>query len=241
MTNDYRTAPIIPATVIQEFAHEHETARRHPHGYPHQSAAPHGDGDVASLLGLPVSEVPATVVAALLPVLAELEQLRWQAAHADRREAEIERHADRHPVVACLHRRAFVREVDGLLHAGVSNANLTVLHVEGIEAARAVHGMAAGDGLLRHVVGAVIGALRATDLVGLLDDNDVAVLMADCPIAEAREKLVEIGRRIQDSPFLWMGQPLHCEVRTGLRRLSAGESAEQAIAAADRDRRGAEG
>jgi GGDEF domain-containing protein len=241
MSDDYRTEKVFRTNVIHEFGREpHEGQRRHlpPHAYenPDKSSS-HSSADAASVLGLPADRVTPEVLAALLPLLAELERLRWKSEQADRRQTWLEQQSDRHSVVPCLTRRAFMRELDGYLVGGGGGV-VALIQVAGIEALRQLHGLAAGEGALRHICATVIGALRTTDVVGCLGGSDFAILLPGADFPQARTKLDEIIAHMTDPPYMWLGQRIPLQSACGLHVLTAGEGAEQAVAAADRHRRG---
>lgn len=241
MGDAYRTEPVQRSLMINEFAGEHDTSRRHPpsHAYEnhdqpkgHPSAA-----DLASVLGLPAEAVSPALLAALTPLLSEMDRLRWELDQAERRLDWRERQADRHSIVPCLSRRAFVRELESLLQGGDAHGSLAVVQVAGIEALRQIHGMAAGDGALRHCCANILGALRSTDLVGCLGGSDFALLLLGAGADEARDKLEEIVGRIKEPAYTWLGQRIPLTPAFGLAAIDR-DGAEPALAAADRNRRG---
>lgn len=242
MGDEYRTERVLRTLRTEEFAREHDTPRRHlpPHAYEthdepkgHPSAA-----DVASVLGLPAELVTPALLTALLPLLSEMDRLRWQNEQAERRLNWRERQADRHSIVPCLTRRAFVRELDSFLAGGDAHGSLAVLQVGGVEALRRVHGLAAGEGALRHCCANILGAVRSTDLTGCLGGSDFALLLPGAGADEAGAKLDEIADRIKNPAYSWLGQAMPLTPAYGLATLGKAEGAEQALAAADRARRG---
>jgi diguanylate cyclase (GGDEF)-like protein len=241
---DYRTERARGSPAVTEFPPQHDLPQRR--GYTaYASAAAAGApakytfNDVASVLGLPAGALSPALMAALEPVLEELDSLRWQADQDDRRRALLERIADRHSLLPCYNRRAFLREVDAVLGAGDESGMLALLHVGGVESLRLAYGLQAGDGALRHACATILGNLRASDMVGCIGGSDFAVLLLGRQPAAA-DKLAAVGRRINDPPFTWAGQPMTLEVRIGLCALAAGTAADQALAAADRALRGVE-
>lgn len=241
MGEDYRTERVSRSNFIHEMGRDgHEGQRRHlpPHAYEAPGKpAPHNPADAASVLGLPAGAVTPEVLQALLPLLAELERLRWKEQQSDRRQTWLEQQSDRHSVVPCLARRAFMRELDNYLGGGGLGV-VALIQVAGVEALRQLHGLAAGEGALRHICANIIGALRNTDVVGCLGGSDFAVLLPGADLAHARLKLDEILTHMADPPFSWLGQRIPLQPAVGLHALAAGEGAEQAVAAADRQRRG---
>lgn len=244
MAIKYRTEPVHRTMFIHEQERDNDTPRRHlpPHAYePPGQPKPHPEvADMASVLGLPADAVTPHLLSAVTPLLAEMDRLRWQAAQAERLLATHERQADRHSVVPCLDRRAFVRELDSFLSGGESLGALVLIQVAGVEALRQIYGLAAGEGALRHIAAHILGAVRSTDLVGCLGGSDFALLLPGSPADQARAKADEILARLTEQPFTWLGQRIPLQPAIGLTALSRGLSAEQAIATADRNRRGME-
>ncbi len=243
MAHDYRTERVEPTWQIQEYAHHgHDGQRRHLPAHAYEQAARPAPrpsaADVASVLGLPAAAVTPDMLDALEPLLAEIDRLHWRAEQAERRLAWLERQADRHSVVPCLTRRALMRELESFLTGGEAHGTLAIVQVAGVEALRQLHGLAAGEGAMRHVCANVVGALRNTDMVGCLGGSDFAILLPGADAAHARGKLDEICARTKSPPFTWMGQPIPLMPAYGVTELVAGLGGEQALAAADRDRRG---
>jgi GGDEF domain-containing protein len=245
MSNDYRTAPVAPAIMVNELAqqHDHSAPRRHqphPHAYPHHEAPPPNAEDVASLLGLPAEQVTADLLARLGPVLAERDELRQRLHHGSRRLELLGHQAERDCVVPAMNRRAFIREVEAFAAQPGARGVVVVLHVGGVEALRLVHGLAAGEGVLRHVCAAALSHLRSTDHIALLGGSDFGLLMPDCSEPDARQRLGEMCRAVNDPRFGWMGQPQLLVTLYGIHALAPGDSGEHAVAAADARRRGVE-
>lgn len=244
MGSDYRTERVDPTPRAQEYASGHDgPPRRHlpPHAYeaPEPARAHASAADVASVLGLPAEAVTPALLAAVTPLLAEIDRLHWTTGQAERRANWLESRSDRHSVVPCLTRRAFVRELDTFLAAGGDSfGTLAVIQVAGIEALRQFYGIVAGEAALRHIAAIILGALRTTDMVGCLGGSDFAVLLPGTREDLARGKLEEIRIHMVDPPFTWMGQRIPMQTAYGLHPLVAGDSGESALAAADLARRG---
>lgn len=218
----------------------HEPPRRPGSPYPQAAvdpATPANPEDVARVLGLPVRLLTPEAIGAISALEAELAHLREAVDRHRHREAWLERQGDRDPVAPALNRRAFLRELDGWLLARRPGC-LMLLHGGGVERLRLVHGVAAGEGALRHLAANILGALRSTDVVGLLGGSDFAILMPGADETAARLKLAEICARINGPPFTWMGQPVTLATLVGVHALAEGEGGEEALAAADRARRG---
>lgn len=243
MADEYRTERIRPAAMINEYGRDHEASRRDYRAYAHPTAPAspkRSAGDLASILGLPVGLLTPEVLETAEALIAEIERLRWIEEQSARRLTHLEHQSDRHSIVPCLTRRAFMRELDGFLVGGDCVGVLAIIHLGGVERLRLVHGLAAGEGALRHGAANILAALRTTDVVGCIGGSDFATLMPAADEHFAHLKIGEIGRRINDPAFTWLGQPVRFPTIVGLHALERGEGGEQALAAADRARRGLE-
>ena len=240
---DYRAERVRAAPGAAEFPPQHDLPqRRGYHAYAAAAAggaaAPHAVRDVASVLGLPAESLDPALLAALTPLLDEMDALRWQIEQEGRRRALLERAADRHWLLPCYNRRAFLRELNALLAAGEAEGVLVLIHVGGIEALRLDHGLAAADEALRHVGATILGNLRVSDMVGGLGGGDFAAAMLGRQ-PDPSGKPAEIARRVNDPPLAWAGRPVVLPVAFGLAPLVPGRDAEQTLAEADRALRGA--
>jgi GGDEF domain-containing protein len=243
MPSDYRTERVDPTLRVLDHPSGHDgAARRHlpPHAYEGQPRPPHHPPavDVASMLGLPVDAVTPALLAAVAPLLGELDRLRWTAEQAEHRAHWLEQQSDRHSVVPCLNRRAFMRELDTFLVGGDCLGTVAVVHVDGVEGLCRLFGLAAGEGAMRHIAATILGALRSSDVVGCLSGSDFALLLPGTSAEQARAKLDSICQRMVEPPFTWMGNEVALQPECGMHALGVGDSAESAIAAADLARRG---
>jgi GGDEF domain-containing protein len=241
MAYEYRTERALGAPRATEFPQQHDLPQRRGYStYAAQAITPrlkHSIHDVASVLGLSADAVSPALFAALAPVLEEMDMLRWQAEHDAGRRAALARMADRHSLLPCLNRRAFLRELDVFLDDPDCCGALALIAVGGIERLRRAHGLAAYDGAMRHSCATILGNLRTSDMVGCLGGSDFAVLMV-ADESGAGDKLSEIRRRVNDPPFVWMDQPVTLEPMVGVCPLTTGITAERALSEADRALRG---
>ena len=241
MANQFRADPVYSVGHINEYVRDQDGHHPgHPSPYPPNQPpeTEHTVSDVASVLGLPESAITPEVLRLVTGLLAELDRLRWLDTQHRHRQAYLEGLADHDPVVAGWSRRGFMRELEALLTTGAGEGTLVVLHVNGIEHIRQVHGLVAGDGALRHICANLVGWLRSTDLVGLLGGSDFAILLPGTGLAAAREKVRQVMERINLQPFQWLGQPYSFAMFSGYHVLATGEDGQTALAAADRARRG---
>lgn len=253
MADDYRAPPIYRSVALRPLDRHpadtpyHQQSHLPPHAYEPPPGRPvvHDAAYVARILDLDVSHLTGDVLRAVAPVLAQLEALRTRAEQAEHRLAWMERQSDRHSLVPCLTRRAFMREVDAFLIGG-GHGVVALVSLTGIETLRRRYGLAAADDALRHAAAALIGSLRASDLIGCLGSGDFGLLLAGAEPAGAGDKVATIVRRIETPPFQWDGADAGLAVAWGVAAhpvpmagdaVAVTPSAEAMVADADRDLR----
>lgn len=173
----------------------------------------------------------------LAQLRAEIGRLSEELARAEARIAELEAHADVDPLVEVLNRRGFERElVRSLAHVRRYGDEIALLFIDldGFKAVNDAHGHAAGDALLKAVTRALVGHVRASDVVGRLGGDEFGVLMWKIGEDQARAKVRELEMEIAATGLPHGGTLLAVGASAGLVMLSAGASAASAIDAADR-------
>ena len=245
MVNEFRADPVYSVGHVNEYVRDQDSHHggHPPSSYPQNQPLPveHTVSDVTSILGLPEEIVTPEVLRRVTGLLAELDRLRWLDQRHRSRQTYLEGLADHDPVVAGVNRRGFMRKLEALLTTGGGDGILVVLHINGIEHIRQVHGLAAGDDSLRSIHAHLVEGLRTTDLVGLLGNSDFGILLPGTGLGAARDKVRQVMERINDQPFQWQGQSFCFAMFSGYHILVTGEDAETALAAADGARRGING
>jgi len=242
MPDKMRADPVLAIGQVNEFAHERD---QHPGGYGRHLAYPaqpppaeRDEGDVASVLGLPVAAVTPAVLSAVTGLLSELDRLRDDHARLVGRLDHLDRLAAHDCVVPALNRRGLLRAVEAHLGEGEAAGTLAVLHVSGVEALGERLGLACAEAAVRHVAGHLVGTLRATDPLGLVGGSTFAMLLVATGLEDSRLKVRAVMEQVNQSPFTWEGEVVRFALFSGYHPLTAGEGAEAALDAADRARRG---
>lgn len=165
-----------------------------------------------------------TVAPAAL-LLAEIERLRAELIKAESRIAELEARADVDPLLDILNRRGFDRELARSLayvkRYGTAAA-LVFIDLDEFKAINDRHGHAAGDALLKAVVAALKGHVRASDIVARLGGDEFAVLMWHLEAAQASAKARELEDII-----------VQTEIARGTAKLSVSASAGSVVLGGD--------
>lgn len=147
-------------------------------------------------------------------------QLHWQASHDS--------------LTGLANRHEFERRVDALLERSEGEHCLLFLDLDQFKVVNDSCGHAAGDELLRQL-GELLGrVLRRGDLLARLGGDEFGVLLADCPMSDAR-RIADNLRQVAEAYRLpWDGQLFAVGVSIGAVPLRAGEnSLNEVLRAAD--------
>jgi len=137
-------------------------------------------------------------------------QLRWQACHDS--------------LTGLANRHEFERRVSALLELSAGEHCLLYLDLDQFKVVNDSCGHAAGDELLRQL-GELLGrVLRRGDLLARLGGDEFGVLLADCPMSDAR-RIADNLRQVAEAYRLpWDGQLFAVGVSIGAVPLRASEN-----------------
>lgn len=192
--------------------------------------------DVATVMGIPESELTPKVRQALEKLMAEVYSLRQDLDEARQRVGYLEQLADQDTLAPVLNRRAFVRELSRMAafeeRYGPAGSVL-YFDVNGMKTINDSHGHAAGDAVLKRVSEILLRDTRASDVVGRLGGDEFGVILAQSGLDMATDKAAKLAAAIAAEEVLWEGQPLRVTVAYGAHALSSGQHADAALQAAD--------
>ena len=239
MSDDFGTAVILPTAAVSPTDRHGDGGPRRDgdHGKPHEH---HAVVDSTSVLGLADGAVPQSVRDGLAALVTEVERLREQLVVAHRHEEFLRSQLDQHPFLACLNRRAFLAATARLLETSLRvelPGTLVYLQLPAVDRLKLVHGLAAADAALAHVVPLIAGELRQTDLLGHLDGGDFALALGFSGDDGAEGKARRIAGQIAARPFDWQGLRFGLTASLGFAHFRSGSDAEQLLAEADLARR----
>jgi len=106
--------------------------------------------------------------------------------------------------------------------AGDAEHALCFLDLDRFKIVNDTAGHAAGDTLLRLVARTLCRAVRPTDMVARLGDDEFAIILFDCPVAQAKEILRPVLKAVGSLPFLWEGRTYHVTASIGVAAVNAG-------------------
>lgn len=193
--------------------------------------------DSASVLGIPEHELTPKVRDALMRLMAEVDQLRRDLEQSRERIAFLERLADQDALAPIANRRAFVRELSRIMAFGErynSAASVIYFDVNGLKPINDTYGHPAGDAVLMKVADVLVENVRESDVVGRLGGDEFGVILSQADEPTASEKARILVQKIEAETLDWQGHQIPIRVSYGVYTFRGGDSAGEALAAADR-------
>ncbi len=191
----------------------------------------------ATSFGIPEGELTPSVRKALISLFRETERLREQVELANTRLDDATKNADRDALLPILNRRAFVREITRSIAFAERYGTLSCLvyiDLDGFKAVNDLHGHVAGDAVLRQFTDVILGQIRDTDIFARVGGDEFAIILAHATLDQATRKAKKFVRALKARPPRWNDRPVILNFSHGVHGLQAGETAEGAIAQADR-------
>ncbi len=166
----------------------------------------------------------------------ENEGLKATLADLQTRLEELERLANTDTLLPLPNRRAFLRELDHVLHrVARHNTPAAVLFIDlnGLKAINDCHGHQAGDAVLLHVASILKASLSADDMVARIGGDEFGLILngLDEPAAMAEADL--LARTVASEPVDLGRLAVKVSVTAGLAMVRAGDAVETVLARAD--------
>jgi diguanylate cyclase (GGDEF)-like protein len=170
-------------------------------------------------------------------LVAEVEALKAELAAARAQIAELEVRADVDPLLDILNRRGFERELARSL-AYVKRygtpAALLYLDLDGFKSVNDRHGHAVGDAVLKAVAAALVREVRASDVVGRLGGDELAILLWNVTEAAAAAKAEILEQTVETADLAPLGIDLAVGASVGAAMLDVSDTPARVIERADR-------
>lgn len=193
--------------------------------------------DTASVLGIPDAELTEKVRSAIMRLMEEVESLRRELEQSRQRIAYLEQLADQDALAPVANRRAFVRELSRTMAFAErynTESSLIYFDVNGLKPINDTYGHPAGDATLMRIADVLVEHVRESDVVGRLGGDEFAVILSQADAATAKEKAASLVQTIEASPLDWNGEEIAIRVSYGVYTFRGGDTAGEALAAADR-------
>jgi diguanylate cyclase (GGDEF)-like protein len=201
------------------------------------AGAPRPVSDTASILGIPDAELTEKVRAAIMRLMEEVDSLRRELDQSRQRITYLEQLADQDSLAPIANRRAFVRELSRIMAFAErynSESSLIYFDVNGLKPINDTYGHPAGDATLMRLADLLVENVRESDVVGRLGGDEFAVILSQADATTAAEKAASLVETIEANPLDWNGQEIPIRVSYGLYTFRGGDTASEALAAADR-------
>lgn len=158
-------------------------------------------------------------------------------ADANARIAELRASAETDFLLDILNRRGFAREltraVAFIIRYGATGA-LIVLDVDRLKPINDAFGHAAGDAVLKAVVGVLRRHVRASDVIGRFGGDEFVLLLWNVSEADARAKSLALETAIDQLTFVFRDISVSAGASTGVALLRPEIDGDTALAEADK-------
>jgi diguanylate cyclase (GGDEF)-like protein len=189
-------------------------------------AALHGS---KALVSQPKTRAPAAALT--------VRRLEAQLAEAQAKIAELRASAETDFLLDILNRRGFAREltraVAFIARYGATGA-LIVLDVDRLKPINDAFGHAAGDAVLKAVVGVLRRHVRASDVIGRLGGDEFVLLLWNVSEADARAKAQVLEAAIDQLTFVFREISVSAGASAGAALLGPDADVEAALVQADK-------
>ena len=206
-----------------------QTSRR---PQPKSSRAP--TGKHAGAETAKASRLPSRAV--VMRLAAEVDALAAQLQDSRARILDLEARVDIDPLTDVLNRRGFERELRRSLayvkRYGTSAA-LIYIDLDGFKPVNDRHGHNAGDVVLKAIAAALVGNVRASDVVARIGGDEFAVLLWNVNGANAAAKAAALEAAVYGTPVRWNSSTLVVGASAGVALLGALDTPADVISRAD--------
>jgi diguanylate cyclase (GGDEF)-like protein len=166
-----------------------------------------------------------------------IRRLRRQLAEALAKIEQLEACADTDFLLGVLNRRGFERELGravAYIRRYRATGALIVLDVDRLKPINDAFGHAAGDEVLKAVVGVLQRHVRASDVIGRLGGDEFVLLLWNLTEADALAKAALLEDAIDHLAFTFKGHSVSAGASTGVALLGLEADAADALEQADR-------
>jgi diguanylate cyclase (GGDEF)-like protein len=168
---------------------------------------------------------------------AAIRRLRAQLAQAQAHIAQLEASADTDFLLDILNRRGFERELNrsvAYIKRYHASGAVIVLDVDRLKPINDAFGHAAGDQVLKAVVGVLARHVRSSDVIGRLGGDEFALLLWNLSETDAHAKAASLEQAIDGLSFVFRGRTVSAGASAGIAILGPHAEAGRALEEADR-------
>jgi len=201
------------------------------------ASAPRNIQDTVQVLGIPPEEMTARVQKAILGLMEEVDNLRRELDHTNRRLRDMEDMADTDAMLPIPNRRAFVRELNRMISFAErygTPSTLMFIDLNDMKKINDTYGHEAGDKALFHVARIIIENIRGTDVVGRLGGDEFGVILAQADEDVGARKAQELASIIAENPLEVAGTTINMTLAFGTYTFRSGDQPDEALDKADK-------
>ena len=148
-----------------------------------------------------------------------IRRLRPQLARAQARIEQLQASADTDFLLDIPNRRGFERELKrsiAYIKRYHASGALIVLDVDRLKPINDAFGHAAGDQVLKAIVGALLAQVRSSDVIGRLGGDEFALLLWNLSETDARAKAAALEQAIDRLTFMFRGRTVTAGASAGV-------------------------
>jgi diguanylate cyclase (GGDEF)-like protein len=164
-------------------------------------------------------------------------KLTKRLAQAQRYIAKLEAHADTDFLLDILNRRGFERELNrsiAYVKRYGASAALLIIDVDRLKPINDSLGHAAGDHVLKTIVGVLSEHIRESDMIGRLGGDEFGILLWNLADADAIAKAIALEGVIDQAICEYRGRRIRLGVSVGVTELGGEDEAARVLERADR-------
>jgi diguanylate cyclase (GGDEF)-like protein len=165
-----------------------------------------------------------------------IRRLKAELAQAHARIAELKASAETDYLLDILNRRGFERELSrsiAYINRYQATGALIVLDIDRLKPINDAYGHAAGDHVLKSIVKAISGQVRASDVIGRLGGDEFGVLLWNLSETDAKAKAAALEEVIDRLTFEFRGHHVTAGASAGVAILGPHAEASRALEEAD--------
>ncbi len=222
---------------VSRTAPTREVRRTSATGSATSASAPRQIDDTVNVSTIPPEEMTPRVQRAIMSLMEEVDKLRRELDHTQRRLREMEDVADTDALLPVPNRRAFVRELNRMISFAErygAPSTLMFIDLNDMKQINDRYGHEAGDKALFHVARLLTENVRGTDVIGRLGGDEFGVILAQADETVGAEKAASLAKLIASHPLPLGSETIEMSLAYGTYTFRSGDQPDDALDKADK-------
>lgn len=222
---------------VSRTAPTREVRRTSSTGSATSASAPRQIDDTVNVSTIPPEEMTPRVQRAIMSLMEEVDKLRRELDHTQRRLREMEDVADTDALLPVPNRRAFVRELNRMISFAErygAPSTLMFIDLNDMKQINDRYGHEAGDKALFHVARLLSENVRGTDVIGRLGGDEFGVILAQADENVGADKAASLAKLIASHPLTLGSETIDMSLAYGTYTFRSGDQPDDALDKADR-------